>query len=335
MTIHRILRALVSLLFIMGFTSVYGAGAPEAAKAAPQERFKIYVVVHGGIADPAWELNHRGAQAVADQLPDLELHYVGPPAYNLEEFISDLEASIAAKPDALVVTLTAPAMMDEILRPAIKAGLPVIAINAPDSRPPTERIPVLTYVGLSSMYDVGVVAAQTILKQMKPKRAVFCNHHPGAAHIEDSGRGFVDTMKAAGVPAGQLLVGEDPVEAAEITIAYLKANPDTQAILHPNATHLEVLVKRMEEEGIIPGKDVLLVNAFDPTEGIMDQMLQGKVLASNDQQMYLQGFYGVLFGYMKAKYGFQPPLPPVGTGPIVISKKDVPSLRELIAKGYR
>ena len=335
MRTHQILWAFVLLLLIAGLASVYGAGRTEVAEAAPLEKFRVYVVVHGGIADPPWELNHRGARAVADQFPDLELHYVGPAAFNMEEFISLLETSIAAKPDALVVTLTAPRMMDVILRPVIASGLPVIAINAADSRPPGERIPVLTYVGLSSLYDIGVVAAETILKQRRPARAMFTNHHPGAAHIEDSGRGYVDTMRAAGVPAEQLLVGEDPVQAAEITIAYLKANPNTDAILQPNSTHLEVLVKRMEEEGIIPGRDVLLVNAFDPTEGVLDLMLQGKILSSNDQQMYLQGFYGVLFGYMKAKYGFEPPVPPVATGPIVISKEDVPLLLELIEKGYR
>ena len=307
---------------------------------AAEKEYKIYVVVHGGIADPAWLLNYRGAKAAAELYPDIDLHYVGPADYNFEEFMAFIVTAINSKPDALVCTLTSPEAMDDILRPAIQEGLPVIAINAPDARPSKERIPVLTYVGISSFYEAGALPALTVLKYFMPnlpKRALYINHHPGAFHIEEAGKGFVETMKAAGVPCEQLVVGPDPILAAELTISYLKAHPDTQAIAHPNVTLLETLVVRLKDEGegYKPGKDIVLGTVFDPSEGCLDLMEKGEVLFANDQQMYLQGFYGVLFAYMKAKYNFAPPLPPVGTGPIVLTKQDVPIVRELIKEGYR
>jgi len=297
--------------------------------------YTVYVVVHGGLADPAWQLNYRGAQATAALFPDLKLRYVGPGAYNFEKFIAYLEAAIASNPDALVCTLTSPQAMDSILRPAIAAGLPVIAINAPDTRLPKERIPVLTYVGISSMYEAGALAARTVLEQVTPKRALYVNHHPGAFHIDEAGKGFIETMETAGVSAEQLVTGPDPVQGAELIIAYLKAHPETQVIAHPNVTHLETLVGRLRDEGYKPGEDILLGTVFDPSAMCLDFMEKGEIFFANEQQMYLQGVYGVLFAYMKAKYNFEPPLSPVGTGPIVITKENVPVLKELIEKGYR
>jgi len=303
--------------------------------AESEKEYTIYVVVHGGIADPAWQLNYRGAKAAAELFPDINLHYVGPSDYKLEEFMSYVEAALASEPDALVCTLTAPESMDESLRAAITGGLPVIAINAPDARPSNESIPVLTYVGISSFYEAGELPALTVLKNFIPKRALYVNHHPGAFHIEEAGKGFVETMEAAGVPCEQLVVSPDPIQAAELTISYLKAHPDTQAIAHPNVTLLETLVGRLKDEGYKPGEDIVLGTVFDPSEGCLNLMEKGEVLFANDQQMYLQGFYGVLFAYMKAKYNFAPPLPPVGTGPIVLTKQDVPIVRGLIKEGYR
>jgi len=320
--------------FIVGMLVVSLLGMFVVAGQA-QEKYVIYVVVHGGLADPPWELNKRGAEAAAALFPDLELHYTGPMKFDLTEFMGYVEAALAAHPDALVVTLTAPEAMDDILRPAIAAGLPVIAINAADPRPPEERIPVLTYVGLPDFYQVGVTSAEVFLKRTKPVRALYPNHHPGATHIDETGRGFIETMEKAGVPAEQLMVGPDPVKGAELILSYLQRYPETNVIFHPNSEHLEVLTRRLEEAGYEPGVDIFLGHPFDPTPAALDYLEQGKWVFCNDQQMYLQGFYGVLFAYMKAKYGFEPPPPPVRTGPVIITKEDVPKLRELMEKGYR
>ena len=54
-----------------------------------------------------------------------------------------------------------------------------------------------------------------------------------------------------------------------------------------------------------------------------------------DQQQYLQGYLGVEFAYLHAKYGFTPPPAPVSTGPGVITAENVPQLIELSKQGYR
>ncbi len=316
---------LVVSLFLVLFLSSFAEAKKE---------YTIYVVVHGGIADPFWKVCEKGALEAGALYPDLKVIYTGPAVFKLEEFMSYIEAALASKPDALVCTLTAPEAMDESLRAAITGGLPIVAINAPDLRKPEEaRIPVLTYVGEDS-YFIGVSAATETLKRFTPKRAVFCNHHPGATHIEARGRGYIDTLKAKGVTAESLDITEDAVKGAELTAAYLKAHPETDAIFCSNTLRTETIIPRLEADGVKVGVDVKIAQ-MDCSPKILEYIQEGKVMFTMDQQQYLQGYLGVVFAYLNAKYGYIPPPAPVSTGPAVIAIDDIPSLEELVKEGYR
>jgi simple sugar transport system substrate-binding protein len=224
--------------------------------------------------------------------------------------------------------------MDESLRAAIAKGLPVVAINAPDLRQPLEsRIPVLTYVGEDS-YFIGVQAALETLKRFTPKRAIFANHHPGATNIEARGRGYIDTLKAKGVIVESLDITDDAVKGAEMVAAYLKAHPDTDAIFCSNTLRTETIIPRLEADGIKVGVDVKIAQ-MDCSSKILEYIKAGKVMFTMDQQQYLQGYLGVVFAYLNAKYGYIPPPAPVSTGPATITAEDIPSLESLVKEGYR
>lgn len=301
---------------------------------AMAKEYTIYVVVHGGIADPFWKVVEKGAKDAEALYPDLKVIYTGPAVFNLEEFMADIEAAIAAEPDGLVCTLTAPESMDAPLRAAIAAGLPVIAINAPDLRePPEARIPVLTYIGEDS-YFIGVTAARETLKRFTPKGAAFLHHHPGAVHIDQRGFGYVDTMKAAGIPAEIVDITDDPVKGAEIALSYLEAHPNVDALFISNTLRTETIIPRLEEAGYKVGVDIKIAQ-MDMSPQIINYILQGKIMFTMDQQQYLQGLWGVEFMYLHLKYGFTPPPAPVSTGPAVITADVISELEKLVEEGYR
>lgn len=295
--------------------------------------YTIDVVVHGGIADPFWKVVQKGVEDAAASYPDLKVNYIGPASFDLPTFIADVEAAIASKPDALVCTLTAPEAMDGILRPAIANGLPVIAINAPDLRPPDQRIPVLTYIGEDS-YFIGVTAATETLKRFTPKRAIYLNHHPGARNIEERGAGYIDTMKKHGIPAEQVNITADPIKGAEVVAAYIKTHPDTDAIFCGNTQRTETIIPRLEADGVKVGTDVKIAQ-MDISPKILDYIKQGKIMFTLDQEQYLQGYLGVLFAYLKVKFALTPPPAPISTGPAVITAQDIPQLMKLAQEGYR
>ena len=326
--------------------------AAEAAKAAPAapavaeestkvastmaegEEIVIYYVVHGGITHPFWKTVERGAKDAESHLPDVKVVYTGPSAYNLVEFLAMTEAALNANPDALVVTITEPDAMDEPLRAALDDGLPIIGVNAPDLRQPVEsRIPIDTYVGEDS-YFIGVVAARETLKRVTPTRGFAANHAPGAAHIHARAQGYVDVFEAEGIPVEIVDVTEDDVKAAEITAAYLKGKPDTNALWLSSPTLSEVIIKRLTDDGLVAGQD-FHVAAMDINPTLLDMIADGRLMFTLDQQQYLQGYLGVLFAYLKVKYDLTPPPNPVSTGPAVIGKADVAGLKPLVEAGFR
>jgi simple sugar transport system substrate-binding protein len=329
---HRVLAALVGLLFVVGLAASFAEGAGEKPRAAGKQ-YVVYVVVHGGISHPFWKVVERGAKDVEAVLPDLKVVYTGPDVYNFEQFMSIVDSAIAAKPDGLILTITSPDAMDKNLRRVInELKIPVIAINAKDPRSLDARIPYLSYVGESS-YDVGCSMAREALKRMKPKRAVFGNHAAGAIPIEERSAGFRDTLKAAGVPVDILDVTADPVKGAAILMDYLKAHPDTN-LVYPSATpHIEAFVPLAESEGVKIGKDVF-VTSIDISPKVLEYIQQGKVMFTIDQQQYMQGSASVYLMYLYLKYGLTPPAL-VPTGPGIITADKIQQLNELSKQGVR
>ncbi|MBA7685971.1 hypothetical protein ES703_94402 [subsurface metagenome] len=74
---------------------------------------------------------------------------------------------------------------------------------------------------------------------------------------------------------------------------------------------------------------------MDISTKILEYIQEGKVMFTMDQQQYLQGYLGVVFAYLSAKYGYIPPPAPVSTGPAVVTVDDIPSLEDLAKEGYR
>jgi simple sugar transport system substrate-binding protein len=319
-------------IFCLLALSVWATGEKEAqaGAAGAAKQYKVYAVVHGGIGDPYWKKVEKGIKAAAALAPDLEVIYTGPDVFNFEQFMSMLQGALAADLDGLIATMTNPEAMDSLLRAEIKQGLPVIAIDSPDPRPPLERIPYLSYIG-EIPYEGGVLAAKTILQEYKPKRAIYGNHHPGALNIQQRGKGFIDVMREANVPVEALDITEDPVQGAEIMLSYLKRYPDTDTIFTGNMLRAETLVVRMEEEGLSPGEDVH-ISTFGLTPSSVEMLKEGKIDFSIDEQPYMQGFLGVTFTYLHLKYGFTPPaeIPTLGLFP-----EDVSKLEDLIEAGIR
>ena len=169
----------------------------------------------------------------------------------------------------------------------------------------------------------------------KPKRAVFGNHHPGAHNIDARGAGFVDTVKAAGIPAEQMDVTEDPVKGADLLLAYLKRHSDAN-MLCTTAPFMTSFAIRAEELGIETNKepDDLFLVSSEITHTALDHIEQGKVLFSTDQQQYYQGYLSVVLMYLHLKYGLLPP-PLFSTGEDPVTAEMVPSLRLGVKEGYR
>jgi simple sugar transport system substrate-binding protein len=316
------------------FMSLFLFGCLFGSTAIAKDKYKIAVVVHGARTDPFWIPVQRGVKDAAEHYPDAEVTYTGTEVFSLEAVLTNLQLAVLSKPDALVCTLTFPEFMDEILRPAIADGLPVIAINSADMRPKEEQIPVLTYIGEDS-YQIGVTAAEETLKRFTPKRALFPHHHLGAINIEARGRGWIDTMEKNGIPAGEVnATADDMGKGAQIIAAYLLNHPDTDAIFISNIPAAQTTIALLEADGYKVGEEIRFAQMdLDPV--LLDYIENDKIMFTMDQQPYLQGYLGVMFAYLYVKYGIIPPPAPLSTGPGIITKENIAEVIELSKQGIR
>lgn len=296
--------------------------------------YTFYIVSHGGPGDPFWGVVMKGMQDAAEMLSKgtgdtVKAIYLGPVIYSIPELVNMLNSAIAARPNGIACTITDPAALDEPLRRAIELGIPVIAINVPDPRPPAERIPYLFYIG-GDEYLSGIKAAERMLAVRKPARAVVFIHEVGHVGLELRAKGFIEVMTQAGVPAEKLAIGTDPTLAVDIIRGYFSKYPDVDAIFTLGPLGTLPTVTFLKEQGLA-GK--VMLGCFDLDEVTLHAIEEGVALFTVTQQQYLQGYLPIVWLYLYNKYGFLP-ANDILTGPGFVDGSNVEMVAELVKKGY-
>ncbi|HID16061.1 MAG TPA: sugar ABC transporter substrate-binding protein [Candidatus Atribacteria bacterium] len=311
--------SLLTLVLVLSF-SIFAFSA---------DQLRFYVVSHGGPGDPFWGVVMKGMKDAANQY-GVKATYLGPEKFSIQNLVNMLESAISSKPDGIAVTITNAVALDEPLRKAIKMGIPVIAINVPDSRPVEERIPYLCYVGMDE-YRGGIDAAQRMLKEFTPKRAIVANHEPGHTGLELRAKGIKDVFSKKGIPVEEVDITANPTKAVGILSSYLSRYPETDAIFTLGPLGTQPALKLLEEKNLF-GK--VKLSGWDLTSLMVEAIKEGKLLFTIEQQQYLQGYPPIVFLYTYNKYGLIPH-GTVLTGPAIVDKSNVSVVEETVAKGYR
>ncbi|MBC7109133.1 MAG: substrate-binding domain-containing protein [Methanomassiliicoccales archaeon] len=302
-------------------TGVVGLAVTEA-------KYTFYFVTHMGPADPNTQWYLAGIKEAEKILP-IKVIYSAPEVFSVEKQRELIEAAIAAKPDGLVVSITDPVAFDEPLRRAIAEGLPVVAVNIPDMRPESERIPYIAYVG-GDEYLTGYKIAERVYQEaqargVKPVKALFINHHVGHAGIMARYKGWCDFFEPLGVKTVHLAASEDPTVLYEVTRSGLEANPDVNLIFAPAGWAAPWAHKAAKDLG---RADQILFGTVDDSPFSIEGILRGYLVCSHSQQFFLQGFLPVMWLYIYLEYGYKPALVNQLTGPIIIDKSNAMEFKE-------
>ncbi|MCE4611485.1 MAG: sugar ABC transporter substrate-binding protein [Desulfurococcales archaeon] len=288
-----------------------------------EPEFTFYYISHGGPADPWWGPVIKGAE-LAGQMLGVKVVYQGPEKFSIKWLVDALQAASAAKPDGIIITITDYKALDEPLRKVIAQGIPVIAVNVPDPRPPDERIPYLGYVGQDE-YQAGYKLAEYVIKWFKekygrlPKNAFIGIHEVGHVGLELRAKGIQDAFRDAGAPyvPEKLDITTDITKAYETMKSYLRANPDVEVIFTLGPLGAHPAMQLIRDEGLV-GK--VYVATVDLDDQILQGIKDGVVIAAVSQQPFAQGFLPVVYMYLYVKYGIVPP-DHVPTGPTIITKE--------------
>src|SRR5262245_752422 len=220
-----------------------GALGLLASQQAAQAAERIVFVGHWSESDSFYNVVRNSAQLAADQL-GVTIEFRNPAGGDLSEMGRLIDQAIASKPAGLISTVPDENIVGSSLSNAVSSGIPVVIVNSgsPDI---AKKIGALRYVGQAE-YEAGKAAGEKA-KAANVKSFVCVNHfyqHP-ASH--ERCNGFADGL---GVPLGDQEIdsGTDPNDIVTRTAAFLKAHPDTQAILTLGPTGADPMIKWVKEQ---------------------------------------------------------------------------------------
>src|SRR6266511_950857 len=307
------------------------AANTTAAAGTAKSGLTFYSVTHGESGNVFWAIYRNGirdgAKKYGATVKDLPLENFAVGAY-----VDLLNQAIAAKPDGIYCTILDQNAVDKPLRDAIDSGIPVIAVNVPDSRPLDKRIPYLFYVGGDEEAG-GKLTAQRQSQEGPIKHAVCIIHEPGHTGLEARCRGYGNALKSAGSKVDKLPSSKDATQATEQIKGYLQKNTDIDAIFGVGPQPATFALQALDELG---KKGKVRVSAYDMTEDLLTEINGGNLISTIDQQQYLQGYEPVHWLTQHIQHGFVlAPGVDMLTGPALVDKSNADKVAAGVKAGFR
>lgn len=290
------------------------------------KRMKLYAITHDILGDVFWDVFRNGLFAAAARY-DVDVEHLRPGSYSPEIMAGQLEAAARSRPAGIITTIPDVAVVEGPIRQAIAAGVPVIAVNTRDPRPPPERIPYLLYIGGDDVI-AGDLAGRYVIDQRRPHATMCVDHylHEQVCH-HDRWTGFKRAMDAAQISAERLRVpGEDPAASARAVAEYLRDHPECSAVLTLGPPGAQAVLDA--------GARHVAHMTFDVATLQIEGIRSDRIIATIDSQQYLQGYLSVEAMWLHVAQGLTI-ASDILTGPTIIDKAGIERAAEGVANGWR
>lgn len=273
--------------------------APFAvATSAVAEGEKYVLVSHAPDSDSWWNTIKNGIALAGDQM-GVEVEYRNPPTGDLADMARIIEQAAASGPNGIITTLSDYDVLSGPIRAAVDSGVDVIIMNSgtPDQ---AREVGALMYVGQPE-YDAGYAAG--VRAKGDGVGSFLCvNHYISSPSSTERCQGFADGL---GVDLGDQMIdsGQDPAEIKNRVLAYLNANPETDAILTLGPTSADPTLLALDENGMAGD---IYFGTFDLGEDIVKGIKAGVINWGIDQQPFLQAYLPVVVLTNYHRYGVLP-----------------------------
>jgi simple sugar transport system substrate-binding protein len=280
------------------------------------------VVTHGSSGDAFWDVVQNGAEDAGRDLGvSVDYQSDGDPQRQSQL----IDAAVNQDVDGLVVSMANPDALEDSIRAAVAAGIPVVTINSGADR--SAEFGAIGHVGQDE-----AIAGQGAGQRLKADGAstVLCvMHEAGNIGLEQRCDGASQGLGAQVVP---LQVDINDLQAAQSTItSELQSDPSIDAVLTLNSAVAAVAVQAVGDAG-----SKAEVATFDLNQDVIAGIQDGTISFAVDQQQYEQGYLPVVMLKLYAQNlntvgGGQPVL----TGPGIVDSTNVAQVADLASKGTR
>ena len=306
-----------------------GGGSGGGAKAPERPAARIVVVSHGQSSDPFWSVVANGIDDAAEEL-GVTVEYQAPGSFDMVRMSNLIDAAVASRPGALIVSVPDPDALGQSVKAAVAAGIPTLSINSGDEA--WQRLGLLGHIGQTE-YEAGFAAGER-LARAGAKRVLCVNHEVGNASLDTRCRGLGDALKQAGATMQVLGVTlADPDDATQRIRGAISRDAAVDGLLTLGPAGAAPAIAALRESGRL-GK--IAAATFDLTPEVLAEVRDGRLLFAIDQQPYLQGYLAVV---LMAKYLDTRAMPGGGqiirTGPSFVTRENAADVIALTERGVR
>jgi len=288
----RVMKNLLGAIAItMGLT--LAAGAVHA-----MGHEKYILVSHAPDSDSWWN-TIKNALALAGKQMGVEVEYRNPPTGDLADMARIIEQAAASGPSGIITTLADPDILAGPIKAAVDSGVDVIIMNS-GTPEMARKVGALMYVGQPE-YDAGYAAG--LRAKSDGVGSFLCvNHYATQPSSTERCQGFADGL---GIKLGNQMIdsGQDPGEIKNRVMAYLSANPKTDAVLTLGPTSADPTLLALEENGMAGD---IYFGTFDLGGEIVKGIKAGVIKWGIDQQPFLQAYLPVVVKANYHRYGVLP-----------------------------
>ena len=308
------------------------AAAPAGDKPGKGMYFRL--VTHGG-NDPFWAVVKQGmVDAAALYGCKAEIDLAGSDLAKQQKMFQE---AVASKPNGIALVINNDQVWDKPVADALAAGIPVIGINNDDTKGAAGNKR-LCYIGQNESRAGQVIATQ-IFSQGKAKgidmakaRVAAAAEVPTAAYAIVRAAGIKQAMADVGITTPLDVIDAGGVEMTTVEqreTAYLTAHPDVTFMMGLGGICTDRLSSALKNTGKKPGD--IMAGGFDTSPGTVEGLKEGYLVATIDQQQYLQGYFAVATLVLYNLYRLTPN---IDTGGYLVTKDNLGVIEKLSGK-YR
>ena len=269
-----------------------------SASTASAEGERYVLVSHAPDSDSWWNTIKNGIALAGEQM-GVEVEYRNPPTGDLADMARIIDQAAASGPNGIITTLADFDVLSGPIKAAVDSGVDVIIINS-GTPAQARELGALMYVGQPE-YDAGHAAG--LRAKGDGIGSFLCvNHYISSPSSTERCQGFADGL---GIELGNQMIdsGQDPAEIKSRVMAYLNANPETDAVLTLGPTSADPTLLALDENGMAGD---IYFGTFDLGANIVEGIKAGTINWGIDQQPFLQAYLPVIVMANYHRFGVLP-----------------------------
>ena len=309
---------------LAGCSSTGGKAATESSAAAggcTTTTMKVTLITHSAPGDDFWDLVRKGAEDAAKK-DCIALEYQADPDGAGQANL--VNAAVDKKVDGIAVTLSKPDQMSAAVQNAVKAGIPVTALNGGVDE--WQKLGVIGFFGQEDKM-AGVKTGER-LKAEGAKKVLCVLHEQGNVGNDSRCAGVKEALPTT---ENLYVNGTDITDVQTKITGKLQHDKSIDTVLGLKASVALTAVKSAKEAG-----SSAKISTFDTNAELVKAIKDGSVQFAVDQQPYLQGYEAVDALWLHKTNGNT-----IGggnavfTGPAFVDKTNVDKIEAFAANGKR